>query len=49
MMLLVTLLTSVFGRGLVFYFTLLAYYYLSDETFSRTPLFLCRLLPRTAK
>jgi hypothetical protein len=49
MMLLVALLTLVFGSGLVFYFTLLAYYYLSDETFSRAPLFLRGLLLRTAK
>jgi hypothetical protein len=49
MMLLVVLLTPVFGSGLVFYFTLLAYYYLSDETFSRAPSFLRRLLRRTAK
>ena len=49
MMLLLALLTPVFGSSLVFYFTLFAYYYLSDETFSRAPLFLRRLLSRTAK
>ena len=38
-MLLVALLTPVFGSGLVFYFTLLAYYYLSNEQEENTFIF----------